>query len=77
MREIKGKGVNLIPNFLSGELLHARWHCVAEFGKLIEIGKRDFLNAGKLDMNVLPGSRSYSCFYLDALMAKRQYLIKE
>ena len=77
MRETEGKGVDVVLNSLSGELLHATWRCVAEFGKLVEIGKRDFLNAGKLDMDVFLGSRSYSCFYLDALMAKRQSLVKE
>lgn len=30
-------------NPLSGELLHASWNCVAEFVKLIELGKRDLV----------------------------------
>jgi NAD(P)-dependent dehydrogenase (short-subunit alcohol dehydrogenase family)/aryl carrier-like protein len=50
---------------------------VAEFGKLVEIGKRDFLGGGKLDMDVFLASRSYCCFYLDAEMARRQSLVKE
>lgn len=77
MHETDGKGVDVVLNSLSGELLHATWRCVAEFGKLVEIGKRDLLNAGKLDMDVFLGSRSYSGFYLDSLMAKRQSQVKE
>lgn len=42
MRETDGKGVDLALNSLSGELLHATWRCVAEFGKLVEIGKREY-----------------------------------
>ncbi|OAQ63678.2 polyketide synthase [Pochonia chlamydosporia 170] len=77
MRETGGRGVDLALNSLSGELLHATWRCVAEFGKLVEIGKRDFLGGGKLDMDVFLGSRSYSGFYLDAEMARRHDVVKD
>jgi NADPH:quinone reductase-like Zn-dependent oxidoreductase len=46
MRETNGRGVDLTLNSLSGELLHATWKCVAQCGKLVEIGKRDLLGAG-------------------------------
>ncbi|KAG5950724.1 Type I Iterative PKS [Claviceps sorghi] len=77
MRETKGRGVDLALNSLSGPLLHATWRCVAEFGKLVDIGKRDFLDGGKLDMDMFLGSRSYSCFYLDAEAAKRRDIVKD
>ncbi|KAG5925731.1 Type I Iterative PKS [Claviceps africana] len=77
MRETKGRGVDLALNSLSGPLLHATWRCVAEFGKLVDIGKRDFLDGGKLDMDMFLGSRSYSCFYLDAEAAKRHDIVKD
>lgn len=50
MRETNGVGVDLALNSLAGELLHTTWRCIAEFGKMIEIGKRDLLEAGQLDM---------------------------
>lgn len=50
LRETRGKGVDLVLNSLSGELLHASWRCVAAFDKLVEIGKRDLIGCGKLDM---------------------------
>lgn len=77
MRETNGKGADLVLNSLSGELLHAAWHCVAEFGKLVEIGKRDLLGGGRLEMDVFLASRSYSCIYLDQLVEKRKSVCKE
>ncbi|OJJ78433.1 uncharacterized protein ASPGLDRAFT_62541 [Aspergillus glaucus CBS 516.65] len=59
LRETNGRGVDLVLNSLSGELLHASWKCVARFGKMVEIGKRDFLGHGKLDMDVFLNNRSF------------------
>lgn len=54
-----GRGVDIVLNSLSGELLHASWRCVAEFGRMIEIGKRDFVGNGKLALNPFEMNRSY------------------
>ena len=54
-----GRGVDLVLNSLSGELLHASWQCVAEYGKMIEIGKRDFIGRAKLDMDLFEGNRAF------------------
>ncbi|OCL02964.1 putative polyketide synthase [Glonium stellatum] len=60
-RATNGRGVDIVLNSLSGELLHASWKCVAEFGKLVEIGKRDLVGHGKLDMYTFLANRSYCC----------------
>lgn len=39
MQATKGRGVDVVLNSLSGELLHTTWQCVAEFGKLVELGR--------------------------------------
>ena len=52
MRKTANKGIDLVLNSLSDDLLHLSWHCIAEFGKFIEIGKRDLLGRGQLDMEV-------------------------
>ncbi|KAI1761562.1 fatty acid synthase S-acetyltransferase [Hypoxylon sp. FL1150] len=70
MRETNGEGVDLVLNSLSGELLHATWTCVAEFGTMVEIGKRDLIGNGKLDMNTFLKNRSYSCVDIDMLWKK-------
>lgn len=61
MSETAGQGVDLVLNSLSGELLHASWECVAEFGIMVEIGKRDLLGDAKLDMRPFLDNRTYSC----------------
>ncbi|RYP89225.1 hypothetical protein DL769_000149 [Monosporascus sp. CRB-8-3] len=77
MRETLGRGVDLVLNSLSGELLHATWRCVAEFGTMVEIGKRDLLGKGRLDMDVFLPCRTYSCFDLDEFNAKKPEACKE
>ncbi|GFF30084.1 lovastatin nonaketide synthase [Aspergillus udagawae] len=60
MRMTDTKGVDIVLNSLSGELLHASWRCVAPFGRMIELGKRDFLGHGKLDMDLFGGNRTFT-----------------
>ena len=70
MRETQDTGVDLVLNSLSGDLLHTTWQCVAPFGKLVEIGKRDLIGFGKLDMNAFLANRSYCCVDVDAFRTK-------
>lgn len=67
MREMEGRGMDSILNSLSGELLHATWSCVAEFGTLLGIGKRDLIGDGKLDMKPFLAKRNYCCVDIDGL----------
>ncbi|KAL8762214.1 MAG: hypothetical protein Q9184_001731 [Pyrenodesmia sp. 2 TL-2023] len=75
-RETDGQGVDSALNLLSGDLLHATWECVAEFGKMLEIGESDLMAGGKLDLKFFLGGHSYSGVSLDALMARRQPMVK-
>ena len=59
MKATDGKGVDIVLNSLSGELLHASWKCVAEHGRMIELGKRDFIGHGKLEMSIFEANRSF------------------
>ncbi|KAF7513296.1 hypothetical protein GJ744_009717 [Endocarpon pusillum] len=69
MRETR-EGVDVVLNSLSGDLLHATWRCVAPFGKMVEIGKRDLIGYGKLDMNIFLANRSYCCVDIDMFLHK-------
>ncbi|KAL8858968.1 MAG: hypothetical protein Q9178_004449 [Gyalolechia marmorata] len=60
------QGCRLVLNSISGELLHATWHCLASSGRMVEIGKRDLLGFGQLEMNLFLANRSYSCVDMDA-----------
>lgn len=59
MTMTEGVGVDVVLNSLSGELLHASWQCVAEFGCLVELGSRDSSGSGRLDMTPFSQNRSY------------------
>ncbi|KAI9699569.1 MAG: Type I Iterative PKS [Bogoriella megaspora] len=65
------KGADIVLNTLTGDLLHATWECVAEFGKLVELGKHDLETFGKLQMNPFLANRSYICVNMDHLIRER------
>jgi NADPH:quinone reductase-like Zn-dependent oxidoreductase len=71
LRATQGKGVDLALNSLSGELLHATWRCIAKWGTMVEIGKRDLLGHGKLDMEVFLHNRSYCCVDMDQMAREK------
>src|SRR5262249_28260892 len=70
MRETNHRGVDLVLNSLSGSLLHTSWKCVGPFGMLVEIGERELLAHGKLDLNPFLANRTYYCF--DGMEVARQ-----
>ncbi|KAI1613463.1 KR domain-containing protein [Exophiala viscosa] len=71
LRMTEGAGVDIVLNSLSGELLHASWDCVAEFGTLLEIGKRDFIGNGRLAMNPFELNRNYCGIDLGHLLERK------
>ncbi|THC95048.1 hypothetical protein EYZ11_005486 [Aspergillus tanneri] len=76
LKKTKNIGVDLVLNSLSGELLHASWKCVAPFGKMIELGKRDFIGHGKLDMDLFQDNRSFIGVDLLEIGYKRPQLLQ-
>ncbi|KAI5456752.1 KR domain-containing protein [Mariannaea sp. PMI_226] len=69
-----GRGVDVVLNSLSGELLHASWKCVAEFGQMVEIGKRDLTGRGNLALEPFLLNRSYHGVDLAHISAIRPQL---
>ena len=51
LKVTNGRGCDVALNSLAGDLLHATWSCMAPFGRLVEIGKRDIQENTKLDMD--------------------------
>ncbi|KAI1488819.1 hypothetical protein F5X96DRAFT_684632 [Biscogniauxia mediterranea] len=70
-RQTGGRGVDLALNPLSGELLHATWRCVAEYGTMVQLGKRDAAGKGKLDMDRFQANRSYCSVDMDHIAVNR------
>ncbi|KAF5636495.1 polyketide synthase [Fusarium sp. NRRL 52700] len=58
-RATQGQGVDVVLNSLAGEALRLSWHCLAKFGRFLEIGKADlFANTG-LDMKPFLDNKTY------------------
>ena len=62
MRVTKGRGVDVVVNSLSGEGLIASWQCVADYGRFVEIGKRDIMANSNLPMAVFAKNASFIGF---------------
>ena len=67
MRATNGRGVDVVLNSLTGDLLYASWRCCAKFGRFVEIGKRDIVDAGKLDMDIFSRNLTFIAFDLTEL----------
>ena len=50
MKATDGNGVDVVLNSLTGELLRSSFEACADFGRFVEIGKRDILDHGSLNM---------------------------
>lgn len=50
LRMTGGRGVDVVLNSLSGKLLVASWEVIADFGRFIEIGRKDIDTRGHLPM---------------------------
>ena len=61
------RGIDVILNSLSGDLLHESWSCIASCGRFIEIGKRDILLSGGINMKPFNRNTSFSSLDLAEL----------
>ncbi|KNG83279.1 putative polyketide synthase [Aspergillus nomiae NRRL 13137] len=74
MRETNGRGVDVVLNSLAGKLLHVSWDCVAEFGQMVELGKRDILTHGTLSMSPFSENRSFIAIDLMGVLRRKRAL---
>jgi hypothetical protein len=56
--------------------LPAQWKCVAEFGCMVELGKRDFIGHGRLAMDVFEENRSFFGVHMIPLCKRRPRLMR-
>ncbi|CAK3786459.1 lovastatin nonaketide synthase [Lecanosticta acicola] len=68
MRQTEGRGVDVILNSTSGEALRQTWHCIAQFGRFLEVGKRDIMTNTGLDMMPFLKNASYSGVHIDQMV---------
>ncbi len=55
-----GKGVDVVLNTLAGALLQESFNCIAQFGRFIEVGKRDLELNNNLEMGAFVRAVSFS-----------------
>ncbi|OTA63674.1 polyketide synthase [Hypoxylon sp. EC38] len=67
MEATGGQGVDVVLNSLIGELLRSSFEACADFGRFVEIGKRDILDHGLLDMATFEKNVSFMTFDLSNL----------
>ena len=63
----EGRGVDVVLNSLTGDLLHDSWRVCGEFGRFVEIGKKDIVASGSLDMQLFSRSTTFTAFDLSSL----------
>ena len=76
-RMTKGKGVDVVLNSVAGPLLRESWHCIASFGRFIEIGKRDIELNNNLEMSPFVRSVTYASLDLITLGELRGSTLQE
>lgn len=72
-----GKGVDVIVNSVSGSLLQATWDVVADFGRFVEIGKRDLLQNSYLPMRPFDRNVTFSGVDLRTLFLSKPDLHRD
>ncbi|KAK6359538.1 hypothetical protein TWF696_000692 [Orbilia brochopaga] len=67
MKATNGNGVDVVLNSLTGDLLRASWRCCGPFGRFVEIGRKDLVDAGLLEMDPFLRNTTYTGFDLTDL----------
>ena len=77
MRLTQGKGIDAILNSASGLVLQDTWHCIAEFGTFIELGKTDIYQKGQIDMEPFDRNVTFASVDLVTVAKRRPKKLQE
>ena len=72
-----GKGVDVVLNALAGEAIPMGLSCLAEFGRFIEIGKRDIYQNARIPLRPLRNNASFHVVAMDAVFHGNEELTRE
>ncbi|TKY87080.1 hypothetical protein EX895_003757 [Sporisorium graminicola] len=75
MEATSWKGVDVVLNSLSGDLLKCSWDCIAPFGTFCEIGKRDIHEDSKLSMAPFRRNVRFASIDLVIMFERNQALL--
>ena len=76
-RMTQGRGVDVVLNSLADEGLQGSWHCLAAFGRFVEIGKKDILARNKLPMLPFNENRTFAAVDLTHVLRERPDLTRQ
>jgi len=71
-----GEGVDVILNSLAGDMLHESWKCLAPCGRFIDIGKRDMLLSGRLNMSGFVRNNIYAAVDLAGILTNGNKILR-
>ncbi|MGH8290027.1 MAG: SDR family NAD(P)-dependent oxidoreductase [Steroidobacteraceae bacterium] len=66
-----GAGVDVVLNSLAGEAMRRNLRVLKPFGRMVELGKRDFYENTRLGLRSMRNNITYFAFDADQLMARR------
>lgn len=72
-----GRGVDVVVSSLVGDLMHASWECIGQFGRFVEVGKRELLDAGRLGMEVFLRNATFTAFDLSEIFYQDGQLFRD
>ncbi len=72
-----GKGVDVVLNALAGEAIPMGLGCLAEFGRFIEIGKRDIYQNSRIPLRPLRNNSSFHVVAMDAVFHGDEELTRQ
>jgi acyl transferase domain-containing protein/NADPH:quinone reductase-like Zn-dependent oxidoreductase/acyl carrier protein len=70
-------GVDVVLNALAGEAIPMGLACLAEFGRFVEIGKRDIYQNSRIPLRPLRRNASFHVVAMDAVFANDESLTRE
>ncbi|QCE33404.1 SDR family NAD(P)-dependent oxidoreductase [Acetobacteraceae bacterium] len=72
-----GRGVDVVLNVLSGEALQATLKLMAPFGRFVEIGKRDIIEGGSLNLTPFNENLAFFSYDLDRMLHARPEIFRQ
>ncbi|MBF6080331.1 SDR family NAD(P)-dependent oxidoreductase [Nocardia cyriacigeorgica] len=72
-----GRGADVVISSAPGEILRQNFKAIAEFGRIVEVGKADIYTGGMLDLRHFDKNVSYHSMDLDRMLALRRHATVE
>lgn len=72
-----GRGVDVVINSLAGPLLQESWSLIADFGRFVELGRKDFLDNSHLAMKPFDRNVTFSGIDLQKYFTQRPEAVAE